>query len=76
MEALTLVREHTAEREATTKRVLRTYLGSYMPFAGVKYYGIFTDRDIAEGRTKIGPVGWHTEAQKPDDEPAKILLAA
>ena len=56
--------------------VHKTYLGNYMPFAGVKYYGIFTDRDIAEGRTKIGPVGWRSETPKPDHEPAKVLLAA
>ena len=70
MEVLTLARENTA------KRVSRTYLGSYMPFAGVRYYGIFTDRDIATGRVGIGPVGWRTAAPAPDDEPAKVLLAA
>ncbi|MDA0769465.1 MAG: hypothetical protein BZY79_04865 [SAR202 cluster bacterium Casp-Chloro-G4] len=76
MEAMTLVREKPDTRITTTKRVNRIYLGSYMPFAGVKYYGIFTDRDIIEGRTDIGPVGWHSKAPAPDDEPAKVLLAA
>ena len=76
MEALTLVRHNTSDRVATAKSVRRTYLGSYMPFAGVRYYGIFTDRDIAEGRGKIGPVGWRAAAPAPDDEPAKVLLAA
>ena len=40
--------------------VKRAYLGFYMPFAGVKYYGLFEAADIALGKTRIGPVGWHT----------------
>ncbi len=34
------------------------FLGDYMPFVGVRYYAIFDEQDIAEGRTKIGLVGW------------------
>ena len=74
MEAMTLVRERATEPTPTIRRVHRTYLGNYMPFAGVRYYGIFTDRDIVEGRARIGPVGWRSEALHPDDEPAKALL--
>ena len=76
MEALTLVRENTARRIISTKAVRRTYLGSYMPFAGIRYYGMFTDRDIAVGRISIGPVGWRAAVPAPNDEPAKVLLAA
>jgi hypothetical protein len=45
-----LVTKHKAEP--------KVYLGSYMPFAGVKYYGLFDEEDVAEGRTHIGAVGW------------------
>ncbi len=40
--------------------VKRAYLGSYMPFAGVKYIRLFEATDISFGKTRIGPVGWHT----------------
>ena len=76
MATMTLVRERRIEPPTAIRPFRRTYLGSYMPFAGVRYYGIFTDRDIVEGRAKIGPVGWWPEALHPDDEPAKALLAA
>lgn len=75
MEALTLVRERISVG-IVGEKVLRTYLGSYMPFAGVKYYATFTDEDIVEGRTGIGPIGWHAAKPAPDDEPARVLLAA
>ena len=32
--------------------------GSYMPFAGVRYYAILDEHDVAEGRNRIGAVGW------------------
>jgi hypothetical protein len=35
-----------------------TYLGSYMPFVGVRYYLILDEEDLARGRNRIGPVGW------------------
>lgn len=76
MESLTMVLEHSAELTATARRVRRTYLGSYMPFAGIRYYAVFTDLDIARGRAKIGPVGWRVATPAPDGEPAKVLLAA
>ena len=43
----------------------KIHLGHYMPFAGVKYYGVFDERDIAEGRHRIGAVGWRL-APPPD----------
>ena len=45
---------------------LRIYFGHYTPFSGVKYYVILDERNIAEGRNIIGPVGWHsTSARRP-----------
>ena len=40
--------------------VKRAYLGSYMSFAGVNYFRLFEATDFAFGKTRIGPVGWHT----------------
>ena len=37
---------------------VKTYLGHYSPYPGVKYYKLLTDVDLALGRGKIGPVGW------------------
>ncbi len=37
---------------------LGVFLGDYMPFVGVRYYAIFDEQDIAQGRARIGPVGW------------------
>lgn len=36
----------------------KAYLGYYPPFPGVRYYTILDERDIADGRNRIGPVGW------------------
>ena len=36
-------------------------IGWYMPFAGVRYYKLLTDVDIALENDQIGPVGWRTE---------------
>lgn len=44
----------------------KIFLGYYMPFAGVKYYRIFDERDVAEGRHRIGAVGWRL-APPPDE---------
>ena len=33
-------------------------LGSYMPLAGVRYYTILDEEDVASGMNKIGAVGW------------------
>lgn len=37
---------------------LKHFLGSYMAFAGVRYYAVLDDQDVSEGRHKIGGVGW------------------
>ena len=34
------------------------FLGSYMPFAGVKCYAILDEEEIHKGRNRIGDVGW------------------
>ena len=43
--------------------------GSYMPFAGVKYYTILDEHDIARHRHKIGPVGWSRGKQSLEEIP-------
>jgi hypothetical protein len=32
-----------------------------MPFAGVRYYALLDERDIAMRRNRIGAVGWNRE---------------
>lgn len=63
-----------ALREASA--VKRVYLGSYMPFAGVKYYGMFDTADVVLGKTRIGPVGWHTETDPPTYDDMRVAVAA
>ena len=36
----------------------RLVLGYYVPFAGVRYYGLFTEEQVRRGEHIIGPVGW------------------
>lgn len=36
-------------------------MGSFMPFAGVRYYKLLTNVDAALGQAKIGSVGWRSE---------------
>ena len=36
-------------------------MGSFMPFAGVRYYKLLTNVDAALGQTRIGSVGWRSE---------------
>lgn len=36
-------------------------MGSFMPFAGVRYYKLLTNVDAALGDAKIGSVGWRAE---------------
>ena len=43
-------------------------MGWYMPLAGVRYYKILTDVDVALGNGRIGSVGWRDAA--PDPAPA------
>ena len=35
-------------------------MGSFMPFAGVRYYKRLTDVDAALGNARIGSVGWRS----------------
>ena len=56
MTTATLKRENDVKDDL--KFEAKTFLGDYAPFAGVRYYVILSQRDLAEGRTKIGPVGW------------------
>ena len=34
------------------------FLGSYLPFTGVKYYTLLAEQAIREGKNSIGTVGW------------------
>ena len=36
-------------------------MGSFMPFAGVRYYKRLTDVDVALGNARIGSVGWRSK---------------
>lgn len=36
----------------------KLYLGYYMPFAGVRYYALFTEEEVRRGAHRVGPVGW------------------
>ena len=36
-------------------------MGSFMPFAGVRYYKLLTNVDAALGQARIGSVGWRAE---------------
>ena len=36
-------------------------MGSFMPFAGVRYYKLVTNVDAALGKARIGSVGWRSE---------------
>ncbi len=36
-------------------------MGSFMPFAGVRYYKLLTNVDAALGQARIGSVGWRDE---------------
>lgn len=46
-------------------------MGSFMPFAGVRYYKRLTDVDAALGNARIGSVGWRSRqpaTERPDPE--------
>ena len=36
-------------------------MGSFMPFAGVRYYKLLTNVDAALGKARAGSVGWRAE---------------
>ena len=39
----------------------RTLIGWHMPFAGVRYYKVLTDVDVALGRGRVEHVGWRRD---------------
>ena len=41
-------------------------MGSFMPFAGVRYYKRLTDVDAALGNARIGCVGWRSKQPATD----------
>ncbi|MCI0440712.1 MAG: hypothetical protein L0177_16525 [Chloroflexi bacterium] len=53
------------------------FMGSYMPFAGVRYYRVFGIEDIVEGSHKIGPVGWRPPKRPAsEDRPEQAKVPA
>ncbi len=73
MTTATLKREDDVKNDQKTSE--RMFLGDYMPFAGVRYYVIFGERNLAKGKTKIGPVGWRGHTEMTETRP-KITWAA
>ncbi len=53
-----------------------TLIGSYMPFAGVRYYKMLTDVDIALGGGRIESVGWRAERQTSEPQTASPPAAS
>ena len=64
--------DNTLEKAPTRE----TYLGYYMPFAGVKYYAIFDKKDIMKGKIEIGPVGWRLSKAPVEDAERLMPVAA
>ena len=63
-------------RKANTTCATKTFIGYYIPFAGVRYYAFFNEHEVAEGRAKIGPVGWRRDALPTDNHEADEKIAA
>ena len=58
---MTLLRERISRsptRIRTGQAIPKVFLGSHMPFAGVKIYTLLTEDDILRGRNMAGAVGW------------------
>jgi hypothetical protein len=63
--------KHNPNAQETAEPAPPVFLGQYMPFAGVRYYAILGQRQLAGGGNKIGSVGWRVRAAQPhgDTEP-------
>ena len=49
-------------------------MGSFMPFAGVRYYKILTNVDVVLGRAQIGSVGWRSNQRaREQTEPREVV---
>ncbi len=57
------------------KAAAGAFLGDHMPLPGVRRYGIFGERDLAECRAKIGPVGWRRCSKHPGTKPETTRAA-
>ncbi len=73
MTTTTLRREDVVKDDR--KITARTFLGDYIPFAGVRYYAMFGEGDLAEGRARIGPVGWRRPSKTPETRPDIVWAA-
>lgn len=73
MNTTTLKRED--ELKDNRRDTARTFLGDYMPFAGVRYYAIFDERSLAKRGAKIGPVGWRSHTEMTDTRPETTWAA-
>ena len=46
------------QEDERKSREASVFLGSYIPFTGVKYYSLFDEQAIREGKNRTGTVGW------------------
>lgn len=44
--------------EQESERDPPAFWGSYMPFAGVRYFTILSEENIADGKDRIAAIGW------------------
>ena len=51
-------------------------MGSFMPFAGVRYYKLLTNVDAALGNAKIGSVGWRAEQSTTEQSAPREAVTA
>jgi hypothetical protein len=60
-----LEHRHRPHRERRGRPEPKVFLGSYMPFAGVRYFRILDERDVSRRQPRIGPVGWCRRRRSP-----------
>lgn len=58
-------------RRGKKRPVPKVFFGSYMPFAGVRYYTLLDESDIAKRRHRIGAVGWNRDRPTSEGRPAQ-----
>ena len=51
-------------------------MGSFMPFAGVRYYKLLTNVDAALGKAQIGSVGWRAEQRRANEAAPRQAVTA
>ena len=64
-------RRRGPRRRGETKPAPKVFFGSYMPFAGVRYYTLLDEHDVAKRRNRIGAVGWNRDGSTSTRTPAQ-----